>query len=1077
MKRFGMLGLIVLVAWSSPVTSLAQVSSWNNANGGVWQTASNWSGGLPGLNSTALFDVGTGSSYSVALQSSETVKELVGGSGSARIWLQGNTLSVHRNLFLGGVTGDNAQSLTFLGGTVLSSGLLRAGGGSDGTLRVGLGADFQHAGDTQIGFGLGDEGTIQVRDGGQAEFRGRFSVPHGSLVVEGAGSQARVNTIGSTYEVIELGGSASSTVTVRSQGSLESAGRIILGTNHASHGVVSDGGAWVHDGLFGFGTAGGSAFVNGGHLELRSSGLSLQAGQALHVWEGHFTATTPSSSLQLSGGELEILSGHVVVRNFAASSGNLSLAGGTLGGSLEVRGGNLTSNLLPILGTNSAFKLFLTEGAVGGLPEIRMMNASSIEVVQGSKFSTTNVFGLSRVEGGGQLRIEGIGSQATFNHTLRVGENGKGTLHVANGGVLQSSSIVLLGTASGVDGSATVSGGGQLLANGFYLASATGSTATATVQDGGLLRVNNLYVGGIEAFARGNGDLIINSGGTVEVAGTTLLWNSPGSSLTINGGRLATSSLERQNTLTFHDGNLEIVGGVFTNGTTPTPFNLVGNTVDASPTLVLKGAATTANVTGTTLGSATRQGTLRLEDHSHFTADGALTLNARGRLELAGGSLSLQSLVAGGGTVDWQRGAVRFTSTQTLTSSVLTALLGSGRQLLAEQTLQGNAGTTLTLGASLELAGGSLVGDSIINNATLRHREGSVAVATFTNNAGRLAEVLSGTFTASTGMTNHGTLQLGGVSARVEGGQLTNSSSGIVGGTGTIANSLVNNGTVRVEADHRLTLAGAAINNLNIDLSGGIIDVVGTLTNGASGAISGRGSLRTSSATPGGLGLVNQGVMLFSGGFSDVRGDVQNLSTGRIVAAGASLVTFFDDVVHNGIEIRTFADSRIVFLGERSGSGAFTGSGVVEYAGDFRPGNSPGQVLHEGDVEFASTARLFVELGGTLPGLDYDQLVVLGDLTLSGQLFVSWIGSEQAMVGQEFTLIDLQSSLGAVGTFAGLAEGSEFTSEGVLWRISYQGGDGNDVVLSVAAVPEPGTALLVSSAAAVVFFAGRRKRR
>ena len=46
---------------------------------------------------------------------------------------------------------------------------------------------------------------------------------------------------------------------------------------------------------------------------------------------------------------------------------------------------------------------------------------------------------------------------------------------------------------------------------------------------------------------------------------------------------------------------------------------------------------------------------------------------------------------------------------------------------------------------------------------------------------------------------------------------------------------------------------------------------------------------------------------------------------------------------------------------------------------------------------------------------------------------------------------DLADATG--GTFKGLAEGATFTVSGYVFKISYVGGDGNDVVLSVQSVP------------------------
>src|SRR5439155_15338440 len=129
----------------------------------------------------------------------------------------------------------------------------------------------------------------------------------------------------------------------------------------------------------------------------------------------------------------------------------------------------------------------------------------------------------------------------------------------------------------------------------------------------------------------------------------------------------------------------------------------------------------------------------------------------------------------------------------------------------------------------------------------------------------------------------------------------------------------------------------------------------------------------------------------FSGGTTDVRGDVQNNPGGVIVSAGGGVVTFYDDVVHNGTEIRTNAGSRTVFFGGQSGAGPFTGTGTVEYNGDLRPGNSPARVTYEGEVILNPSATLFAELGGPSPGAEYDELTVYGSITVGGHLQLQFL--------------------------------------------------------------------------------------
>src|SRR5262249_38174035 len=109
--------------------------------------------------------------------------------------------------------------------------------------------------------------------------------------------------------------------------------------------------------------------------------------------------------------------------------------------------------------------------------------------------------------------------------------------------------------------------------------------------------------------------------------------------------------------------------------------------------------------------------------------------------------------------------------------------------------------------------------------------------------------------------------------------------------------------------------------------------------------------------------------------------------------------------------------------------------------------------LQGGTAQFASyvqtaSGQLAIGIGGTNAGSDYDQLAITRDVTPDGARDASFINSFVSSFGQSFTIIDNQGSNPVSGTFAGLAEGSYFYVGGRQFRISYAGGDGNDVVLT-----------------------------
>jgi len=108
--------------------------------------------------------------------------------------------------------------------------------------------------------------------------------------------------------------------------------------------------------------------------------------------------------------------------------------------------------------------------------------------------------------------------------------------------------------------------------------------------------------------------------------------------------------------------------------------------------------------------------------------------------------------------------------------------------------------------------------------------------------------------------------------------------------------------------------------------------------------------------------------------------------------------------------------------------------------------------------------------------------VNLGDATLNLQ----W--SFASATGNAFTIINKTSPGAVTGTFNGLAEGATFIQNGRTYRITYIGGDGNDVVVTditglppAAITPVPTLSqwglLLLVAAIPLVGFAARLRGR
>ncbi len=135
------------------------------------------------------------------------------------------------------------------------------------------------------------------------------------------------------------------------------------------------------------------------------------------------------------------------------------------------------------------------------------------------------------------------------------------------------------------------------------------------------------------------------------------------------------------------------------------------------------------------------------------------------------------------------------------------------------------------------------------------------------------------------------------------------------------------------------------------------------------------------------------------------------------------------------------------------GTGTVTGTVQADGGGTLAPGAGSG-ILNTGGVTFSSGSAFDVELNGLTAGSGYDQLNVTGTVALfDGNLNVT-LGYAPAD-GDSFTIIDNDAAdpVTGLGTFqaggASIPSGSSFWADGNRFVISYTGGTGNDVVLTV----------------------------
>jgi hypothetical protein len=173
-------------------------------------------------------------------------------------------------------------------------------------------------------------------------------------------------------------------------------------------------------------------------------------------------------------------------------------------------------------------------------------------------------------------------------------------------------------------------------------------------------------------------------------------------------------------------------------------------------------------------------------------------------------------------------------------------------------------------------------------------------------------------------------------------------------------------------------------------------------------------------------------------------GNVLTVSTGGVVTNLATLVAGWgvssnNQVVMDGGII--YASSLVV-----SNAGTIRGTGIVVAAvsvsrnSTLSPGASVG-TLTVSSLTLAGTYLVELAAGGA-----GDKVIVTGTVDLtSATLSVTNLGA----VSGSYTVIDKTSAGAVTGAFTGWNEGTTNTVNGVNYTITYTGGDGNDVVLTV----------------------------
>lgn len=760
----------------------------------------------------------------------------------------------------------------------------------------------------------------------------------------------------------------------------------------------------TNDGSITSNSAGGTIIVNNGGS---MTGGSLTVGNSanIHFFNGTFTISggtlngSPGVITILGTGRVDVTQNIACTADFSMSNGStLDVAatktftvddffwsGGTIQGSGQTR---VTTSAL----TTNAAPTALTGGHVFAVDTLLDYNADAINFLTMSGTSQIVLAATATMNLGGDGVLSGVSTASISNQgsikkiagtgTSRidvpivssaggVGVAPSGTLHLKTGGGTGTLNNTTIATGTGkvqfegnygIGAGSTISGTGTIQITSGTITIGPNLTIPTLTMDGGVLTgTGNVALNGgtwTGGNMDGTGTTTVNSGKTFEIISAalkklrrpfvndgTLLFQTLPAAVTMENAAVLTN-----NSLTEFQTNTNFFCNCLP---TPSRFH---NT--ATGTLHQFNAAGTSNF----LTLFDNDGIVDLDTgilhflnggtHTgSFTPDGPTFLSFGGPSD----SFSAASSITGSGAVSFGATTSMFSGTYNVTGpNSLTRVQGN---------VTFNSASTINVSA-LEMLSGSIAGtadiavlggssfDSLWHGGTI---SGSGALTLAGGTISDWSAVVGPIALDGRTISNGGTINYtstGNTLTILNGGSVANaglfdvqSDTAVLSGAGG-PNTFVNSGTFRKSVATGVTSFGPVFTNSNVvDLTTGTVD--------------------------------------FDGGFTQSAG-ATTLNGGDM---GGSLVTL------NG--------------GTLAGNGT-VGADVINGA-TIQPGNSPGAITIGGDYTQLSAGTLDIELLGTTPATQYDQLNVTGTATLDGALDVALIGGYIPSGGETYDVLTFAS--------------------------------------------------------------------
>ena len=335
----------------------------------------------------------------------------------------------------------------------------------------------------------------------------------------------------------------------------------VIGADPGAEGLVTVDGVgseWINtDGLVigqeGIGTL---EITNGGQVSSASGGIALNAGAT-----GDVTVDGAGSLFDISGslnvgyadeGTLTITNGGEVRSGSDAYIGTVSSgvgkvtvdgAGSLLSatsqdlyvgyggdGTLEIsNGGEVEAGYVGIADDDAGAAGLVTVDGPGSLLSassyfyVGLYGSGTLEITNGGEVDANGPEAVVGYVAGSDslVTVDGAGSLFSVLDDLTIGNEGKGTLHVTNGGEVEGGNRVFIGDSSSGVGSVTVDGVGSVLSSSDEIYVGANGVGTLTISNGGVV-ASDIDTIVLAQYALTSGTLNIGaaSGDTAQGAGT-----------------------------------------------------------------------------------------------------------------------------------------------------------------------------------------------------------------------------------------------------------------------------------------------------------------------------------------------------------------------------------------------------------------------------------------------------------------------------------------------------------------------------------------------------------------------------